>query len=234
MTTSHPDPASRAAFVDGLRAGVSLMMGVIPFGMVCGAAAAAAGLTLGQGAALSWMVFAGASQLVFAQLYAADAPALVIIATAAIVNLRFLMYSAALAPHLSELTLRKRWLAAYLLTDQAFALTMVRTTRNRAGAASFYMGLASVMWLTWQISSIAGIFLGEVIPPSWSMDFVVALVFIAVLAPMLRDPRALTVMLVAGAGAVLFQIPLKLNLISATLLGVATGLALEKIWKPKR
>lgn len=226
--------ARRSAFLAGVRACLPLLPGILPFGMVCGAAAAGAGLGLGQSYALSWLVFAGSSQIVAAQLFASGAPGWVIVATGWVVNLRFMMYSAALAPHLRGFSGPRRWLAAYLLTDQAFAVTLARVLDGRPGASWFYLGIAAMLWLLWQMSSLAGIFLGALIPQSWSIDFVVALTFIGVLAPLLRDRNMTAAALAGGAAALLLDLPMKLNLMAAAVAGVAAALLLEKLWpKPK-
>ncbi|MBI3140786.1 MAG: AzlC family ABC transporter permease [Rhodocyclales bacterium] len=230
-TPDHETGADRRrAFLAGLRACLPLLPSILPFGMVCGAAAAGAGLSFGQAFALSWMVFAGSSQIVATQLFAAGAPGWVIVATGWIVNLRFAMYSAALAPHFRGVPPGRRWLGAYLLTDQAFAVTMARALEGRAGTVWFYLGIAATLWLLWQVSSLAGILLGTLIPASWSVDFVVALTFIALLAPLLRDRYLAAAALAGGAAAVLLDLPMKLNLMAAAAAGVAVGLALERLW----
>lgn len=218
------------SFTAGIRACAPLLMGVVPFGIVCGASAAAAGLPVGQSFALSWLLFAGSSQIVFTQLYGAGAPAWVVVLTAWVVNLRFMMYSVALAPHCRELSPGQRWLAAYLLTDQAFALGLPGLAQKRAGAAAFYFGVAATLWTAWQAASLAGIFLGALIPASWSMDFVVALTFIALLAPLLRDRRMLGAAAAGGIASVALQLPLKLNIMAAAFVGIGAGLLLERRW----
>ena len=220
----------RSAFLAGVRACLPLLPGILPFGMVCGAAAAGAGLNPSQSFALSWIVFAGSSQIVAAQLFASGAPGWVIVATGWVVNLRFMMYSAALAPQLRGFSGPRRWLAAYLLTDQAFAVTLARILDGRRDASWFYLGIAATLWALWQMSSLAGILLGTLIPQSWSIDFVVALTFIGVLAPLLRDRNMLAAAIAGGATSVLLDLPMKLNLMAAAAAGIAVALLLEKLW----
>ena len=232
MSAPLPETASdrRQAFLAGGRACLPLGPGVLLFGMVCGAAAAGAGLTFGQAFALSWMVFAGSSQIVATQLFASGAPGLVIIATGWIVNLRFMMYSAALAPHFQGVSRGRRWLAAYLLTDQAFAVTLARALDGRPGTPWFFLGISAGVWLLWQVASLAGILLGALIPPSWSMDFVVALTFIAVVAPLLRDRFMAAAAIAGGAAALLLDLPMKLNLMVAALAGVSVAMLMGRLW----
>jgi 4-azaleucine resistance transporter AzlC len=222
------------AFLAGVRACIPLAPGVLLFGMVCGAAAAGVGLTPGQSFALSWLVFAGSSQIVATQLFAAGAPGWVIVLTGWIVNLRFMMYSASLAQQFRGESRGARWLAGYLLTDQAFAVTLSRVLDGRRDIPWFYLGIAAALWLYWQISSLAGIFLGARVPASWSMDFVVALTFIGVLAPLLRDRAMAAAAVSGGLTSVFLVLPLKLNLMAAALIGAAIGIAMEKLWPKSR
>ena len=232
LTVSLPP---RLALLAGARNGLPLLMAVIPFGVICGASAASIGLSFAQAWALSWMVFAGSSQIVVTQLLAGGAPAWVIVLTGGVVNLRFMMYSAALAPHFRECSRFGRWLSAYLLTDQAFASTLGRLAdgREQRETVWFYLGLSLTVWLFWQAASIAGILLGSFIPASWSMDFVVALTFIALLVPLLGDRPMRIAAMVGGAVALAPQLPFKLNLMAAALAGAAAAQLLEKLWTPR-
>lgn len=238
LPSSTPLPAPlvpRQAMRAGVMASLPLLMGVVPFGVVCGASASSVGLSFAQAWGISWMVFAGSAQIVMAQLLASGAPAWVVVLTAWMVNLRFLISSALLAPHFRELSRRARWLAAYLLVDQALAVTLNRLKEGRAQGeiAWFYLGLGLSLWLFWQIASIAGILLGDFIPASWSMDFIVALTFIALLAPLLDKRQALAAALVGGAMALAPPLPLKMNLMAAALAGSGAALLLERLWTPR-
>src|SRR5947208_5777968 len=104
-----PDPTPRQEFVAGSREVAPSLVGTIPFGLVVGVASVAAGLTPFEGVALSVLAFSGIAQLVAIQLMAAGSPLLITMTAAFVVSLRLLMYSAALAPHLTHLSPRWRW-----------------------------------------------------------------------------------------------------------------------------
>jgi len=226
---------ARSEFFAGVRAFVPMIMSIIPFGMVCGAAAISAGMTPWQAGAMSWVIFAGSAQIAATQLFASGAPLFVIITTAAVVNLRFMMYSASLGPHFRDLGGRWKALLAYLLTDQAYALSIVRYMEaNEAGKRHwFYFGLAGATWICWQVATIAGILLGSLVPPDWSLDFIVPLTFIAMVAPLLTDRAMLIAAAAGGLASVLLILPLKLNLIAAALIGIAAGLGSERPRSPR-
>ena len=117
----------------GARAGIPIAIGVIPFGLVAGVAATEAGMGVGGAVAWSVAVFAGASQLAAIDLLDSGATALVAAGAALLINLRFLMYSASLAPYLAAQPLRQRLGAAYVLTDQAFGISIAALRQGAAG-----------------------------------------------------------------------------------------------------
>ena len=165
-----------------------MLLGTIPFGFVAGVAAISAGMTALQGIALSVLSFSGIAQLIAAQLIAAGSPVLVTIAAAFVVSLRFLMYSAALSPHLAHLTLGWRLLLSYLMTDQTFATTVRRYGEpgDKRSRHWHFLGAAVTLYGSWQAAVVMGVVAGASVPASWSLDFAVVLSFIALLVPAVR------------------------------------------------
>ena len=227
---------SRPAFLEGVRDIAPMMLGVIPFGIVCGVGAIAAGASPVAALAMSMIMFSGAAQIVATQLLVAGAPFAVILVSCLIVSLRLLMYSAAMAPHLRDLDQRWRALLSFVLTDQAFAGTLQRfksSTDLRANA-SYFLGTGALLWTVWQLSTLAGILAGQVIPASWELDFVVPLCFLAVLIPLLRDRVSILVFIVATIAVVaLDAMPLRLSMICGGLLGIAAGILGDKVFSER-
>jgi len=86
-----------------------------------------------------------------------------------------------------------------------------------------------MLLVIWQLSTAAGIFLGATIPASWSLDFTLALTFIALVVPALKDRPSLGAAVTAGAIAVATaSFPYRLGILVAALVGILTGLWLEK------
>lgn len=221
---------SRASALQGVRDVAPILLGVVPFGLVAGVAAVAVGLPRFEAIAISVLVFAGASQLAGLQLIGDGAPAGVIWLTTLMINLRFLMYSASIAPWLKRLRTRTRTLLAYLLTDQAYALSVARFRRAEpASRRDYYLGVAGAMWLTWMTATSVGVLVGAQVPPAWGLDFAIPLTFMALLFPMLRDRPSLLAALVGGALAVALRaLPLNLGLVTASLAGIAAGAVAER------
>ena len=222
MRRFRVDRDFRAGFVEMLPACV----GMTPFGLVCGVGAAAAGASVLGALGLSAIVFSGAAQVLAVQLLAAGAPLAVVVLTCFVAGLRFVIYSAAMAPYLRPLPPRWQQALAFLLTDQAFATSIRRFDASedaRAGAMHF-LGGGLALWAFWQVTNVIGYFVGNLIPAQWSLEFAVPLCFIALLAPHFRNAPTVGAAVVAGASVIALQgLPMKLNLIVAGLLGIAAG-----------
>lgn len=225
ITTSSPQQ-----FLAGLKAEAPLLIGVFPFGMIYGALAINAGLPAGIAQAMSAIVFGGSSQFIAAQLIGNVTPGLVIILTIAVVNLRHALYSASVSPYLKKLSPLWKIFLAYLLTDEAYAVSIIHYTKDlpERDGHWFFLGAGLGLWLTWQTGTAAGIILGAIVPASWSLDFTLALTFIALVIPTLKDRPALAASLAAGLTAVLtYSLPYSLWIILAALVGIITGLWVE-------
>ncbi len=194
-----------------------MLIGAAPFGIIYGVLAIGAGLPVMLAQAVSLIIFAGSAQFIAAQLIGAGASGLVIVFTTFIVNLRHALYSASLSPYLKELPRGWKWALSYLLTDEAYAAAIAHY-RDNAGQANkhwYFLGAGLGLWTCWQASTAVGIFLGTEIPPEWSLDFTLALTFIALVVPALRTRADVAAALVGGVVAVTaFGLPYKLGLIT--------------------
>jgi 4-azaleucine resistance transporter AzlC len=227
----------RREFWSGCLDELPILLGVVPFGMIYGLLAIRAGLPALVAQAMSSIVFAGSAQFIAAQLILERSPGLVIVLTVLVVNLRHVLYSAAMAPRLRHLDLRWKWLLAYLLTDEAYAVVATRYLRDEGrpeAAVSphrhwYVLGAGLTLWASWQASTAVGVLLGAQVPAGWSLDFTLALTFIALVFPYLRDRAGLAAALSAGVLSVLAHgLPYKLGLVLAALAGIGVGLAAER------
>lgn len=121
-----------AEFLAGCRDESPLLLGVAPFGMIYGIAALAAGVPAWLAQLASAVVFAGAAQLVIVQMLAAGAGFVPIALTSGLLNLRHVLYSASMAEYVRHLPRRWRLLLAYVLTDEAYAVAVLRYQRRSA------------------------------------------------------------------------------------------------------
>jgi len=224
-------PFERSVFAAGSRAAIPLLFGVAPFGLITGVAMVASGIPPLAAVCMSLVVFAGASMLAATQLLAGGAPLALVVLTAFIINLRFLMYSASMRQHLGSLPLRWRLLVSTLVADNAYAVCIVRFTEHpgMAGKLWYFLGVALPVWLTWQLAVLCGAVMGAGLPAAWQLDFAAPLAFIAMSVPLLRDRATIAAALAAAATVVLAHaLPLRLGLLAAALAGIGAGLAFER------
>ena len=209
----------RTEFLAGVRAEIPLMLGALPFGLIYGALAREAGIPPAAALAMSSIVFAGSAQFIGTELFASGSPGAVILLTTFVVNLR----------HLGPAW---KWLLGYLLTDEAYAVTITRfqvRTPTDADRHWFFLGAGLTLWAGWQLSTAAGVLLAAGIPTGWDLEFALPLIFIAIIVPMLTDRgtrlAALTaaVVAVAAAGA-----PLRAGLIAGALAGITAGWLVDR------
>jgi 4-azaleucine resistance transporter AzlC len=217
-------------FWSGVRDETPILLGVVPFGLLFGALAISAHLSSLAAQAMSAIIFAGSAQFIAAQLVGTGSSGLVILMVVFVVNLRHALYSASVAPHVKELNAGWKMLLAYLLTDEAYAVTI--THYNREGDSKtrhwYFLGAGLTLWSAWQISTALGIFIGAQIPASWSLGFVLPLTFIALVVPALKDRAGVAAALAAGAvGLLALGFPFKIGLVLAGLIGILTGLLVE-------
>ena len=220
-------------FLAGCRDEAPLQLGVIPFGMLYGIGALAAGMPVWLAQLTSMLVFAGAAQLVIVQMLAAAAGALPIGLTAVLLNLRHMLYSASVAEHVRHLPRRWRVLLAYLLTDEAYAVAILRYARPAGPGPDlrhwYFLGCGLTLWGCWQLSTALGIAFGARIPPEWDIDFAVPLTFIALLTLLVKERAGQAAALVAALAVLaLAALPYRLGLVLAIVLGLLAGAAVAR------
>ena len=221
----------RAAFAEGVRASLPVLLGVIPFGVITGVAMVASGIPPLVAVAMSLLVFAGASMVASAQLLASGSPALLVILTTLIINLRFMMYSASLRLHFAHAPLRWRLLLSYLTADNAYGLMLQRFSDHPddPDKMPFFVGAGSAVWLVWQLAVFAGVAIGAGVPASWRLEFAAPLAFIAMTMPLLRDRAMVAAALAAGITVIaVHALPLKLSVLVAAAVGISAGMLFER------
>lgn len=217
---------------DGIADVAPMLVGIIPFGLVAGAAPIAAGMDVGQAIGMSALMFAGASQLAVADVLGTDGSAGVAVVTALIINLRMVLYSASLAPALAGETLGRRLRMGYFLVDQVYALSVTRWdgTDDRRLRVPYYMGMAILLWTVWQATTLVGALAGARVPDEIPLDFAVPLVFLVLLVPVLEKRPSLVAAAVGGAVAVAAAElgAGRLAIVVGALCGIAAGAAADR------
>ncbi len=215
----------------GFKAISAVSPGIAAWALVTGVAMIKSGLSVPLSLCMTLMVFAGSAQLAALPLIAANAPMWVIWATAFCVNLRFVIFSAHLRPFVLHLSFYRRLLLGYLTTDWAYVLFMQRykEPQDNQGQMAYFMGATTANWLAWQVPSVVGIFLADVIPTQWGLGFAGVLALLGLMCNLLSDRATWVAAIVAGGAAVAaFALPLRLNIVVAIVAAVCAGLMMEQ------
>lgn len=233
MSHSTHTPTRWASLAAGARDTVPMLIGAAPFGMIFGTLVSAGPLAAWQGQMMSMSVFAGSSQFIAAGLVAGHAGMLVIWLTTFIVNLRHALYAATLLPHVARLPARWRWTLGFLLTDETFAVMNGYYGRHPEAPLGhwYFLGSGLSMYANWQLWTLVGLLFGTVFPQlqSLGLDYAMVATFIAIVVPQLNRLPHFGAALAAGTFAYLLKdLPYKLGLMSAVLIGVAVGIALTR------
>ncbi len=229
---AQADAHHEASWRAGLKTGTPTLFGIGAWGLVVGIAMVKTGLTVPQALGMTLLVFAGSAQLASLPLIAANAPIWVIFATALVVNLRFVIFSALLAPHFSHLPWRQRVGLGYVSGDMTVALFLQKypSEEPQLGKLSYLKGLLYPNWAAWQVGSIAGIFLGSAVPSEWGLGFAGTLAIICITVPMVANRPTLAGVLVAGVVSVAAAgLPYKLGLLAAVVVGMVAAMVAEEM-----
>ncbi|HHY01613.1 MAG TPA: AzlC family ABC transporter permease [Paracoccus sp.] len=245
MARTHPaetaprrDPSVRRAARAGFLHSLPFLLVLVPFAMLFGVVATAAGLDISQVIGFSVLVLAGASQFSAVQLMSEHAPVIVVLLSSLAINLRMAMYSASLTPWLGRAPGWQRATVAYLLIDQTYGLGMQKFEREPqmtvAERMAYLFGASPVLCLPWIVFSWVGATAGQMIPADWPLDFAVPITFLALIAPMLRTVAHVAAALVAVIAALMLSgLPSGTGVLVAGLLGMIAGAWVEG-WQARR
>ncbi|MCZ8131982.1 MAG: AzlC family ABC transporter permease [Steroidobacteraceae bacterium] len=226
----------RAAFREGVRDYLPMLPALIAWGLVTGVALVQSGLTLAQAIGFSVTAFAASAQLATLPLIVGGVPLTVIVLTALMMNLRFVIYSAALKGSLQHVPFGRRMWYGYLTGDMGVVLYLKRMQRDPGWAArdAYFHGVATVNFAVWHVSSLAGIFAAAWIPRDWGLEFAGTVALIALLVPLCtRLPGAVATAIAATIGWATLHWPARLGLVVAIVAGIAAAVLVDR-WRERR
>jgi predicted branched-subunit amino acid permease len=231
LRENHTHPA----FKEAARNMAPLATGIAAWGLMTGVAMVKSGMSVFEALAMTFLVYAGSSQLAAIPLIVASAPAWVILATGLCVNLRFVVFSLHLRPYMMHMPRWRRMLNGYLTADMSYAMFTRRfpqpghTEAAYREQEAFLSGNYFVTWGSWMLSGVVGIVLGNLIPTSWGLGFAGVLCLIGILCSLANTPlRRLSAVLAGVAAVAAYSLPLKLNIVAAIAVAVLVSFVLEK------
>lgn len=244
----------RSAFRNGVRDIVPAIPPNVPYGMLFGAAAVNVGLDPAQATALSLFTFAATAQIAAVELLAEDAAVPVVVATAFVINLRYVVYSASLAPHVRHLSRSWRAIIAYPLFDITYALAIARFQEAEDGIGDhgnkpevkdggepqrrgkqghrgwYYLGIAVPFVFTFTFSTLLGTVFGRTVGDGLNLNFAIPLIFMALLVPTMEGRASIVTAIVAAVIAVVAAgLPFNVGLLLGLCLGTAAGVVTSSV-----
>jgi len=217
---------------ESVRLALPIVLGYVPVGFAYGVLAVKSGLSPANTVLMSLMVFAGSAQLIAVGLFAAGAPPLSVVLTTFVVNLRHLLMSAALAPHLASWPRRLLPLFCFQMTDETFALHLSRFQRKDT-ERGVTLGVNMVAQAAWVAGSALGVasgsLIGDVRP--LGLDFALPAMFIALLCGQLKGrPHLAAGVSAAGLALLLPRLGLgQWSVLAATALAATLGIVAESL-----
>ena len=222
----HPE------FARGSRDMVGVSLGIAAWGLVTGVAMAKSGLPLSMSILMSLLVFAGSAQLAALPLLVSGAPVWMVWAIALCVNLRFVIFSAQWRPYFAHLPRAQRLLRGYFTADLNYVVFMARFPEPRPAPEQepYFWGGVATNWPAWQLPTLAGLLLADVIPTQWGFGFAGILALLGLLYSLLGDRASWVAAGVASAAAIAAAaLPLKLNIVVAIAAAIAIGLLMDHV-----
>lgn len=225
----------RVSFVNGAKRAVPIMLGYAPLGLAFGVIARSRGLDTLQTALMSLLVFSGSGQFIGVSLLGAGASVPAILLTTFLVNLRYLLFSAAMAPHVKKMPSLVQGVLAFGITDETFTLNMAEFD-NREANRDFMLGINIASHLSWIANSTIGAAIGDMIPNinRYGINFALPAMFIALLIMQIKDRSTVWVAIIAG----LVSVGIRMftangsNIIIATVVAATMGVIICRS-KPK-
>jgi predicted branched-subunit amino acid permease len=231
LRENYRHPAFKAAARDML----PMATGISAWGLMTGVAMVKSGMGVIEALAMTFLVYAGSSQLAAIPLIVAGAPLWVILATSFCVNLRFVVFSLHLRPYMMHMPRWRRLVNGYLTADMSYAMFTRRfaqpgtTPEAWREEEAFLSGNYCVTWTSWMGASVIGILLGNLVPASWGLGFAGVLCLVGITCSLANTPlRRLSALLAGAAAVAAYSLPLKLNIVAAIVVAVVVSFSLEK------
>ena len=224
---------TKSAFWKGFFSCVPFALVGGPFAILFGIVATEAGLNLAETMGMTVVVVAGAAQFTALQLMTENAPIWAVLAASLAVNLRMAMYSASLQPHLGKAPFWQRMVISYVNFDVNFAMSMLeyeeRPERPVPEKVAFFLGTSLLILPMWIGGTYLGAIAGEAIPGDLSVDFMMPVLFLALVGPMLKTLAHLAAAVTSVIAAMaLSGLPSGTGLLIAGFLAMIVGAEVER------
>ncbi len=217
-------------FLTGCKLSLPIVAGYLPLGIGCGVILTGAGLTLFQSIVMSLLVYAGAGQYIAGGMILAGASAMSITITVMIVNMRHILYTSSLYPHVSDWSPIQKAIFASEITDEAFGVLSSEMSKgyvSRSKASGINITAHAGWVLGVGLGAYLGLFIGDY--KDYGLDFALPALFIALLTPKLTSKPHIIAAVVSGVISLVFAAHGHVwGIIVASIVGATVGYVLSK------
>lgn len=191
-------------FYRGARAAVPVSLGVLAYGLVFGVLVGGKGIGMGMLAFMNLAVFSGSAQFILVGMWQGGLPVWQMALAAAVVNVRYFLLTAAVAPLMEPYNWLERAWRVHFITDENWAVTMAERRKSPIGA-NFLLGGGVCVMGAWFLGTLAGHGFGLTIrhPEQLGMDFAFTAIFTALAVTMWRGKKDILPWVVSAGVAVL-------------------------------
>lgn len=219
----------------GVREAAGVSVGLAAWAFMTGVAMVTSGLTVFQSVLMSLTVFSGSTQLAVLPLLASGAALWVVWLAGFCICLRFVVFSLHLRDYFIFMPRGRRMLLGYLMGDVTYVLYTrhftrpAQTPRQQRAHVAYLWGCNGCLWLSWQIITLLGIFLGAALPARWGLEYAGTLALLALTCSIVTTRlRLLAAMLAAVVALLTPGLPYNLNIVLAIVAAVAACLLAER------
>ncbi len=214
-----------------------LSLACIPWGILTGSLAIEVGLSPAQAMCMSLLVFAGAAQIAGLNMLQLASPLLSILGTTFVVSSRHLLYSAVFRNFAQGLPRHKRYLLAFLLTDEMFAIAEAYRKQYCHFHYHYAVSAGFAFYIIWNLSTLSGIILGTALGniTELGFEFAVAALFIAIVIPAINNLASLTAVLVSGFVIITSELyGITNGILLAGLSGMVSAFCIDRFKSPSK
>ncbi|MCB6185129.1 AzlC family ABC transporter permease [Leeia sp. TBRC 13508] len=226
--------AFRQSFVESAKQYLPITIGQLPWAIAAGSVLKSVGLSFWECVGMTVIVYSGTAQLGTITLIMAGTSQWLIALAACAFSIRFLLFSALIAPAFENSSKKMRLFASYILIDGVIAIysNTILSEKDKAKRYGVYLGPSLLNVVTWLAGTTAGVLFADQIPEKYHFEFMATIVLSVLLAPAFRQLKSLIVCLVSGLTACLFiNLPMRTGFFVAILAGIFTGALLERLQK---
>ena len=225
---NQPDGEIRRARSQGIQVALAVSL----YGTSFGALAVVAGFSVWQTMVLSLVMFSGASQFAVIGIVASGgvSAGLAAVLSAGLLGIRNGLYALRMSALLEPRGLM-RFVAAQLTVDESTAVASAQPSRA-AGRAGFWT-TAAFLFVGWNLSTLAGALLGDVIGDvrSFGLDAAAAAAFLGLVWPWLKRGEPLVVAVGAAVVSVVLLpvLPAGIPVLSVAVLAIGFGIYRHRV-----